>query len=142
MDLRVADGYVQYSTDSGSTWQNLIAVADLEGAPGIYYGTTPPTGDTHPVWLDPDGGPDDGGLLPAVTTDDNGKVLRVASGAWAAEKMPTALPNPNALTFTGAVTGSYDGSTSLSVNIPSAVTDDHINSLIDTKLGVIENGAY
>lgn len=32
MDLRVADGYIQYSTDSGSTWQNLIAVADLKGA--------------------------------------------------------------------------------------------------------------
>ena len=26
MDLRVADGYIQYSTDGGSTWQNLIAV--------------------------------------------------------------------------------------------------------------------
>lgn len=58
------------------------------------------------------------------------------------EDIPTMLPNPNALTFTGAVTGSYDGSASLSVKIPSAVTDDHINSLIDTKLGVIENGAY
>ena len=34
MDLRVADGYIQYSTDSGSTWQNLIAVADLKGADG------------------------------------------------------------------------------------------------------------
>lgn len=59
-----------------------------------------------------------------------------------AEEMPTTLPNPNALTFTGAVTGSYDGSDPVSVNIPSAVTDDHINSLIDTKLGVIENGSY
>lgn len=29
------------------------------------------------------------------------------------------LPNPNALTFTGAVTGSYDGSKPLSVEIPS-----------------------
>ena len=56
--------------------------------------------------------------------------------------IPTALPNPNALTFTGAVTGSYDGSAAVTVNIPSAVTDDHINSLIDTKLGVIENGSY
>lgn len=28
------------------------------------------------------------------------------------------------------------------VDIPSGVTDDYINSLIDTKLGVIENGAY
>ena len=34
MDLRVADGYIQYSTDSGSTWQNLIAVADLKGDKG------------------------------------------------------------------------------------------------------------
>lgn len=56
--------------------------------------------------------------------------------------IPAVLPNPNALTFTGAVTGSYNGSAAVTVNIPSAVTDDHINSLIDTKLGVIENGAY
>ena len=34
MDLRVADGYIQYSTDSGSTWQNLIAVAELKGDKG------------------------------------------------------------------------------------------------------------
>ena len=31
---------------------------------------------------------------------------------------------------------------SAQIDIPSAVTDDHINSLIDTKLGVIENGSY
>ena len=36
-----------------------------------------------------------------------------------AEEMPTTLPNPNALTFTGAVTGSYDGSAPVSVEIPS-----------------------
>ena len=33
-DLRVADGYIQYSTDSGSTWQNLIALSELKGADG------------------------------------------------------------------------------------------------------------
>lgn len=33
--------------------------------------------------------------------------------------IPTALPNPNALTFTGAVSGSYDGSAPLEVEIPS-----------------------
>ena len=33
-DLRVADGYIQYSTDGGSTWTNLIAVADLKGGKG------------------------------------------------------------------------------------------------------------
>ena len=33
--------------------------------------------------------------------------------------MPTTLPNPNALTFTGAVTGSYDGSEAVEINVPS-----------------------
>lgn len=32
--------------------------------------------------------------------------------------IPSALPNPNAITFTGAVTGSYDGSAPVTVNIP------------------------
>ena len=32
--------------------------------------------------------------------------------------LPTTLPNPNALTFTGAATGTYDGSAPLTVNIP------------------------
>ena len=56
--------------------------------------------------------------------------------------IPTLLPNPHAITFTGTITGNYDGSAPMTVNIPSAVTDEHINSLIDTKLGVIENGSY
>ena len=33
--------------------------------------------------------------------------------------IPTKLPNPNPLTFTGAVTGIYDGSEALTVEIPS-----------------------
>ena len=147
--LRGADGITPTIGENGNwylgetdTGKPSRGEAGPQGLPGIYYGTTQPTGDTHPVWIDPDGGPDDGGLLPAVTSADNGKVLRVVSSAWAAEDMPDALPNPNALTFTGAMTGTYDGSAPLSVKIPSDVTDDHINSLIDTKLGVIENGSY
>lgn len=66
-----------------------------DGAPGIYYGTEPPTGDTHPVWIDPDGDHDDGGLLPPVTAADNGKFLRVVSGAWAA----AAIDNANGVSF-------------------------------------------
>ena len=34
MDLRVADGYIQYSTDGGRTWKSLISVAELKGADG------------------------------------------------------------------------------------------------------------
>lgn len=61
---------------------------------------------------------------------------------FASKMAQEKFANPNALTFTGAVTGSYDGSMAVSVEIPVAVTDDHINSLIDAKLGVIENGSY
>lgn len=35
------------------------------------------------------------------------------------QDIPTKLPNPNALTFTGAVEGSYDGSAPVSMEIPS-----------------------
>ena len=38
-----------------------------------------------------------------------------------AQEMPTALPSPNALTFMGAATGTYDGSAPLTVNIPAGV---------------------
>ena len=37
--------------------------------------------------------------------------------------IPTALPNPNAITFTGAVTGSYDGSEPCTIEIPSGGSD-------------------
>ena len=38
---------------------------------------------------------------------------------FAAKLAAEKLPNPNALTFTGAVSGSYDGSEPLTVNIPA-----------------------
>ena len=38
--------------------------------------------------------------------------------------VPTKLPNPNSLTFTGAATGMYDGSKPLMIEIPSAVQQD------------------
>ena len=65
-------------------------VPGKDGVPGVYYGTTQPTGDTHPVWIDPGGEHDDGGLLPAVTAADNGKFMRVVSGAWAAAEISSA----------------------------------------------------
>lgn len=38
--------------------------------------------------------------------------------------IPTKLPNPNALTFSGAVTGSYDGSKALTITIPTVSGED------------------
>lgn len=59
--------------------------------------------------------------IPSTLTGTAGQVLtKTADGQeWKDVDIPTALPNPNALTFTGAVTGSYDGSAAVSVKIPS-----------------------
>ena len=59
-----------------------------------------------------------------------------------AEEMPEALPNPNALTFTGAVTGSYDGSEAVTVEIPSGGEDGEIVTADETVLasGTIATG--
>lgn len=59
--------------------------------------------------------------IPSTLTGTAGQVLtKTADGQeWKDVDIPTALPNPNALTFTGAVTGRYDGSDPLTVNIPS-----------------------
>ena len=34
IEMQVSGGYIQYSTDGGETWENLIATADLKGADG------------------------------------------------------------------------------------------------------------
>ena len=51
-----------------------------------------------------------------------------------AAEMPTTLPNPNALTFTGAVTGSYDGSATLTVNIPNGGKSETWEVIADQTL--------
>ena len=65
-------------------------------------------------------------IIDNLTTNAANKPLSAAQGVALkalidAITIPEALPNPNALTFTGAVTGSYDGSAPLNVAIPSGV---------------------
>lgn len=62
--------------------------------------------------------------ITAPTTATVGQIIKVKSvdtsgkpTEW--EAVTAKLANPNALTFTGAVTGSYDGSAPVSVEIPS-----------------------
>ena len=50
----------------------------------------------------------------------------------------TTLPNPNALTFTGAVTGSYDGSSPIEINIPKG---GGTGVTVDTTLSVAGKAA-
>lgn len=66
----------------------------------------------------------DVGAVPTTRTV-NGKALSSnitlsASDVSALPSTTTALKNPNKLTFTGGATGSYDGSSAMTVNIPDA----------------------
>ena len=67
--------------------------------------------------------------ITAPTTATVGQIIKVKSvdstgkpTEW--EAVTAKLANPNALTFTGAVTGSYDGSEPMTVNIPSGGVGD------------------
>ena len=64
ISMRVADGYIQYSTDGGANWENLIALADLKGDPG-------PQGEPGTPGKDgADGAPGKDGITPHI--GDNG----------------------------------------------------------------------
>ena len=63
-------------------------------------------------------------IVDNLTTNVSNKPLSAAQGVALkalidAISIPEKLPNPNALTFTGAATGTYDGSAPLTVNIPA-----------------------
>lgn len=49
------------------------------------------------------------------------------------DDIPKALPNPESITFTGAATGTYDGSKELTINLPDkslSVTDDGSGNIV------------
>lgn len=69
IDMRVADGYIQYSNDDGATWENLIAIADLKGADGK-NGITPTIG-ANGNWY--------------LGDEDTGKPSRGATGSQGAD---------------------------------------------------------
>lgn len=74
--------------------------------------------------------------IPSTLTGTAGQVLtKTADGQeWKDVDIPTSLPNPNALTFTGAVTGSYDGSAPLSVEIPSGGGSGDVNHTLAVEV--------
>lgn len=65
----------------------------------------------------------DVGALPDTTEiPDSTSDLTNDSGFITSSDIPTSLKNPNALTFTGSASGSYDGSSAKTVNIPTVPT--------------------
>lgn len=67
-----------------------------------------------------DGQPGADGKDYVLTEADKQEIAQEAAGMVEVPDVdiPSTLPNPNALTFTGAATGTYDGSAPLTVNIP------------------------
>lgn len=76
-------------------------------------------------------------IVDNLTTESATKPLSAAQGKALkalidAIVIPEKLPNPNALTFTGAVTGSYDGSSAVTVNVPNGVGSGGSNIIFDS----------
>lgn len=76
-------------------------------------------------------------IVDDLTTNVSNKPLSAAQGVALkalinAITVPDKLPNPNALTFTGAATGSYDGSVPVAVEIPIGGGGLSDYELIDT----------
>lgn len=95
------------STEDGGT--NVVTVTKTDG-----------TSSTFQVRNGSKGSPGAGGKSAYQYAKEGGYTGTEAEfAAKLAEEIPDKLPNPNALTFSGAVTGSYDGSAPVSVEIPS-----------------------
>ena len=67
ISMRTADGYIQYSTDDGANWVNLIALAELKGAPG--QGGAPGK----------DGEPGKDGHTPKIAATKTGKTTSITA---------------------------------------------------------------
>lgn len=81
-------------------------------------------------------------IIDNLTTNVTNKPLSAAQGVALKALIdgiviPDKLPNPNALTFTGAATGTYDGSAPLEVAIPSGggASGDYIPIPASAKVG-------
>ena len=67
----------------GEQYLNAIATGDASGIPPV-----PQT--REEMYLDEIAKNGGGGGLPKVDAEDNGKVLRVVNGSWAAVQLPSA----------------------------------------------------
>lgn len=74
------------------------------------------------------------GVTSNVQTQLNGKAASSHSHTTSQiSNFPTSMKNPNAITFTGASTGTYDGSSALTINIPTS-------GAVDESLTIKLNG--
>ena len=100
--MRVDGGYIQYSTDDGKTWVNLIAEADLKGdtGPQGIQGVQGPQGERGPAGADGAAGPQG---LKGDTGDTGPQGPTGATGAQG----PAGADGKSAYAY--AVEGGYTG---------------------------------
>jgi hypothetical protein len=111
---------------------NQIFVGSSLVSSKCYYVTSQPSASNYGV----------GDIVVWKISENNAKICIVNSSGefdMLSISIPTELKNPNALTFTGAVTGTYDGSAAKTVNIPAAITVD--DALSSTSTNPVQNKA-
>ena len=121
IDMRVADGYIQYSNDDGATWANLIAIADLKGADGK-NGITPTIGENGNWYLG---------------TEDTGKPSRGATGPQGADGKDGANGTDGADGHTPVITASKSGKVT-TIKVDGEETADGAKITITDKTGTTE----
>ena len=112
------------STEDGGT--NVVTVTKTDGSSSTFTVKNGSKGSDGVPGTD--GAPGVDGHTPVKGTDyfTDAEKQEIAEAAAEMVSIPTALPNPNALTFTGAVNGSYDGSEPVTVNVPSVTVDSSL----------------
>lgn len=99
---------------TGNGWISAVAlgIRNVNGSFGpavLSLGTKDAPSDTAAI--------DDGWVDYQFQT--SGRVVSKAGTFAVTSDIPTSLKNPNAIKFTGAVTGTYDGSSAVTLNIPT-----------------------
>lgn len=105
---------IVYVGKSGNGWISAVAlgIRNVNGSFGpavLSLGTKDTPSDTAAI--------DDGWVDYQFQT--NGRIASKAGTFAVMSDIPVSLKNPNAIKFTGAVTGTYDGSSAVTLNIPT-----------------------
>lgn len=105
---------IVYVGKTGNGWISAVAlgIRNVNGSFGpavLSLGTKDAPSDTAAI--------DDGWVDYQFQT--SGRVVSKAGTFAVTSDIPTSLKNPNAIKFTGAVTGTYDGSSAVTLNIPT-----------------------
>lgn len=105
---------IVYVGKSGNGWISAVAlgIRNVNGSFGpavLSLGTKDAPSDTAAI--------DDGWVDYQFQT--SGRIASKAGTFAVMSDIPTSLKNPNAIKFTGAVTGTYDGSSAVTLNIPT-----------------------